>query len=182
MRWTVGAKLLLGGELTGCEAFSRMPPSEALGSVSEEGFQQKPDSLRRVRVHKTRHTASPAGDAQNAVLDRKIAELIPGIAELSVSAKSQKGALKTASSVRQRQQDRDEVARAQAAELASIFDMSKPHPVDSVMPENWSQTLRPPAKKVVLSHYQAEMINYQRMHLRKNIWYYRDRLNNARWE
>jgi hypothetical protein len=27
---------------------------------------------------------------------------------------------------------------------------------------------------------QVEMINYQRMLLRKNIWYYRDRMNNAR--
>jgi hypothetical protein len=33
---------------------------------------------------------------------------------------------------------------------------------------------------VQLSHYQAEMINYQRMLLRKNIWYYRDRMNNPR--
>mmetsp|Transcript_2994 Transcript_2994/g.7392 ORF Transcript_2994/g.7392 Transcript_2994/m.7392 type:complete len:250 (-) Transcript_2994:586-1335(-) len=160
-----------------------MPPSEASGSGSDEGLEQQPNSIRKIRVHKFRQTAPPAGAndaAHNAMIDRKIAELIPGIADLSVSEGAQKGALKVASSIRQKQQQRDEVARAQAAEMAHIFDMSRPHALDNAKPENWSQTLRPPPRRVVLSSYQAEMINYQRMHLRKNIWYYRDRLNNAR--
>jgi len=68
------------------------------------------------------------------------------------------------------------------AEMAHTYDMGVPHPLDSKWEGSkpWAQTFRPMPKKVQLSHYQTEMINYQRMLLRKNIWYYRDRMNNAR--
>lgn len=166
-----------------------MAPTEASGSDVFDDSVAQQNTVRKVRIHKLRPATAPSAAgapsdaARDAAIDRKIAELIPGLAELSVSESAQSGALKVASSVRKTQQAKDEVSRAQAAEMASIFDMSKPHPLDNAKPDPskaWSQTLRPPAKRIVLSHYQAEMINYQRMHLRKNIWYYRDRLNNAR--
>jgi len=76
---------------------------------------------------------------------------------------------------------REKARRDDLAEMAHIYDMGVPHAVDKFDPSKpWSQSLRPPPRKIQLSQYQTEMINYQRMLLRKNIWYYRDRMNNAR--
>lgn len=108
-------------------------------------------------------------------MDRRIAQLIPALAELSVGEAE---TLTTATEVRRRAQAREEERRSEIMELGTIFDMSKPNPVDTQLPaEPWTQTLRPRVRKVVLSPYQYEMINYQRMLTRKNIWYYRDRMN-----
>lgn len=52
-----------------------------------------------------------------------------------------------------------------------------PPPARLPSARSWQQRLRPAASGVELSHYDYEMVNYQRMLLRKNIWYYRDRLS-----
>lgn len=145
---------------------------------------EEPVAFRKVRVHKKVHAASSlqgqAAQERDAEMDKRIAELIPGLADLSVSAPSQQ-ALQSAASVRASITSREEARRKEAAELANIFDMSVHNPVDKADPSKpWVQKFRPPPKRVVLSHYQYEMINYQRMLLRKNIWYYRDRMNNPR--
>lgn len=149
-------------------------------SESEEG--QKPVAMRKIRVHKIR---PPSADAKlsatelaqrNDAMDRRIAELIPGLADLSVSVSG--AAMGTAAEVRRREMAKAEAHKAELLELGSIYDMSKPHPVEAELPPaDWQQMLRPRVKKVVLSPYQYEMINYQRMLLRKNIYYYRDRMS-----
>ena len=69
-------------------------------------------------------------------------------------------------------------AKSDAKELSNLFDMSVPLALDTPAPDAvWNDTKRPNPRKIVLSPYQYEMINYQRMLLRKNIWYYRDRMN-----
>ncbi len=165
--------------------------------------QQPPVLMRKVRVHKLRPGGGGAADPlamletpeeRNADMDRRIAELIPGLADLSISAPGAPppaSALRAAASVREAVTKREDARRAQLSELATIFDMSVPNPVDQPpvasssaaggTQQQWSQKLRPPPKRVVLSHYELEMINYQRMLLRRNVWYYRDRLNNPRW-
>lgn len=137
------------------------------------------DRLRKVRIHKApKGAAASKGQEPNAaaeqrsaeLMERRIAELIPGVAEVAVSGSSGRGQGSSS----------NDAKRSQLTELASIFDMSVNNPVDDERPSQWSQTLRPQPKKIMLSHYQHEMINYQRMLLRKNVWYYRDRMNNAR--
>mmetsp|Transcript_11352 Transcript_11352/g.19868 ORF Transcript_11352/g.19868 Transcript_11352/m.19868 type:complete len:248 (-) Transcript_11352:471-1214(-) len=150
-----------------------------------------PVPVRKVRVHKLRPPSKsaptdtegqPSQAERDADVERRIAELIPGIAELSVSNAAQANAQRGAAEVRQRMQDREAALREEVKELQTVYDMSVPHPVDfqTSSAQNWSQTLRPPPKRIQLSHYQLEMINYQRMLLRKNIWYYRDRMNISR--
>lgn len=63
---------------------------------------------------------------------------------------------------------------AELLELDDIYDFSRANPVDTQQPKGtWKHELKPAAKKIVLSPYQYELINYQRMLMRKNIWYYR---------
>ncbi len=143
-------------------------------------------SVRKIRVHKrvqSSQQSESAPDArQNADIERRIAELIPGIADVSVSGPSS-STMAAAAAVRSSVSAKDATRRRELSELASIFDMSVPNPIDDVRPDPskpWVQKLRPEPRRISLSHYQVEMINYQRMLLRKNIWYYRDRLNNPR--
>jgi hypothetical protein len=78
--------------------------------------------------------------------------------------------------VRLRRLAEEQARAAELLELDDIYDFSRPNDVDSLAPgarAGWSQGLKPRASKIVLSPYQYEMINYQRMLLRKNIWYYR---------
>ena len=151
--------------------------------------------LRKIRLHKPAPAVSDVKLSKedeakrNALIDRKIAELIPGIAEVSVSEGALAKSMKTAAAIREEQLSkerarlvqREATRMAELEELEHVYDMGVQLPCDDERPGGiWKQTLRPEPKKVVISHYQAEMINYQRMHLRKNIWYYRDRMNVAR--
>ena len=164
---------------------------EPSSSYADDGVGDKP-IVRKIRIHKVRPSAAAASDTlkhdkedeeRNAAMDRRIAELIPGIAELSVSsgAINMKGAVSIAADIRKKQLSREEAHRAEVVELASIFDMSQPNKADGEAPpegvEAWSQELRPRVRRVQLSPYQYEMINYQRMLMRKNTWYYRDRMS-----
>lgn len=124
--------------------------------------------VRRIRIHKVKPSSKldigVSEKERNASLDRSIAELIPGIADLSVSAASIIGPSSTATEIRKKQLSREEAHRAEITELGSIFDMSRPNPVDNEVHEGpWSQELRPRVRRVQLSPYQYEMINYQRM-------------------
>jgi len=134
-------------------------------------------------VHKIRPKApsnlQPAhSDSMNEAIDRRIAEIIPGIADLSLSPDAAASAQQTARQIRiQRLQSQQQHAN-ELLELESIYDMSLRHPVDLERPAGvWQQDIRPNPRRIVLSSYQAEMINYQRMLMRKNIWYYRDRMS-----
>ncbi|KIZ05804.1 hypothetical protein MNEG_2158 [Monoraphidium neglectum] len=138
------------------------------------------DIIRKVRVRKLRGQPSPAQqspDVQDA-MDRRIAEIIPGLAELSVSGSDRDGTLSAARAVRQQRLQRELRLADELRELRDIYDFSVPNPVDDQAPSGpWKQQLRAKPRKIVLSPYQYEMINYQRMLLRKNIWYYRDRMS-----
>lgn len=141
--------------------------------------------VRKVRVHKIKSSSGSgseiADEKRNAGIDRRIAELIPGLADVSVSEQAMEGSVNAARDIRLRKQAREEQMKADTKELQQIYDFSKSNPVDKVPedhdPATWQQALRPKPRKVELSSYQAEMINYQRMLLRKNIWYYRDRMS-----
>mmetsp|Transcript_32324 Transcript_32324/g.71510 ORF Transcript_32324/g.71510 Transcript_32324/m.71510 type:complete len:247 (+) Transcript_32324:119-859(+) len=153
--------------------------SEPGSNFSEDGDKPK---FRKIRIHKMRPASADATPFSNKskteAMDRQIAELIPGIADLSLTEQTVTGSLRSASDVRKQKLSREEAHRAELMELSSIYDMSIPNPVENQMPnEPWSQQLRPRVRKIVLSPYQYEMINYQRMLTRKNIWYYRDRMN-----
>lgn len=75
-------------------------------------------------------------------------------------------------------QTQQSMAQAEARELNTVLDMSVPHPLDNAPPPTpWTGEMRPTPRSIKLSPYQYEMINYQRMLMRKNIWYYRDRMN-----
>lgn len=81
-----------------------------------------------------------------------------------------------ASEVVQAHTSREAARRKEVQEFATIYDMQRPHPGDYARkPEGWQQKLRPEPRGLELSQYEREMINYQRMFLRRNIWYYRDR-------
>lgn len=151
--------------------------SAEAGPSSEGGV----DVVRKVRVHKLRAPPSQklqqSQSAQEA-MDRRIAEIIPGLAELSVSGADREAAISTASAVRQQQLQRELKLADELRELRDIYDFSVRNDVDGQLPKGpWKQQLRPKPRKIVLSPYQYEMINYQRMLLRKNIWYYRDRMS-----
>jgi len=141
-------------------------------------------TTRRVKVHKKKRTTpgrQPTPEEQEGLhhqMDKRIAEIIPAMASLSTSAapEVQQGVVDTARELRQQRLRAEEVAELQ--ELDAVFDMGTPNPVDFELPAGpFEQKLRPRPRKIVLSPYQYEMINYQRMHLRNNIWYYRDRLS-----
>eukprot|EP00879_Flechtneria_rotunda_P023739 GHRR01025131.1.p1 GENE.GHRR01025131.1~~GHRR01025131.1.p1 ORF type:complete len:206 (+),score=51.64 GHRR01025131.1:109-726(+) len=139
------------------------------------------ESHRKVRVHKRNKApmiisqSSKTADA----MDRRISEIIPNLADLSLSDSVRSGTLQAAQEKRlQWQKQQQAAAREDNLELDRIYDFSQPHPVDNLRPDGpWEQKLKPRARKIVLSPYQYEMINYQRMLLRKNIWYYRDRMS-----
>ncbi|PNH08959.1 hypothetical protein TSOC_004472 [Tetrabaena socialis] len=151
--------------------------------MSESAGADGQTATRRVRLHKVMRPLDESGAASrqnedfSRHLDQRIAEILPSIADLPIAlpASSSRG---TELEVRRLQSPKHELAQAEALELADLFDMSVPHPLDNAAPSTpWTGALRPVPRKVVLSHYQYEMINYQRMLLRKNIWYYRDRMN-----
>jgi hypothetical protein len=147
-----------------------MPPELGSDSGSE--------TLRKVRVHKVRSSKqSPlAGMSQSsaAAMDQRISEIIPGLADLSLSSSALAGARQTAQEIRLQRLKQEQQQAAELLELDDIYDFSRPNPVDNQRPQGtWTQKLKPPARKIVLSPYQYEMINYQRMLMRKNIWYYR---------
>jgi hypothetical protein len=66
--------------------------------------------VRKVRVHKVTRQAPIVGDAgdgapgpsSSAAMDRSIAELIPGLAELNLSSSDRAASLRAASSARER--------------------------------------------------------------------------------
>ena len=143
---------------------------------SEDGSE-----LRKIRVHKVRGKA-PAPFVQSGkvaeAMDRRIAEIIPGLADLSLPDQFTEGARQTAKDIRMEKLRKEQELANELLELRDIYDMGKRHPVDFQKPAGpWQQELRPKPRKIVLSPYQYEMVNYQRMLLRKNIWYYRDRMN-----
>lgn len=166
-------------------------------AVSQQQPREEPRELkwRKVRLHKivkpvlTGEDASSSAsrnkeDAERtAAMDRRIAELIPGLADLNVSSANASApkAMQIASEIRAKQlARRQEAHRAESVELANIYDMSLPNPVETTKippPGEWEQELRPRVRKVNLSSYQFEMINYQRMILKRNVWYYRDRMS-----
>ncbi|EFJ44293.1 hypothetical protein VOLCADRAFT_106447 [Volvox carteri f. nagariensis] len=141
---------------------------------------------RKIRLHKVMRPLDETGADRTQVdfqqhMERRIAEILPSIADLPVPLQSSMpSALADARAVelRRLQDTKQELALSEAQELATLFDMSKPHPLDNAPPTTpWTGALRPVPRKIVLSPYQYEMINYQRMLMRKNIWYYRDRMN-----
>eukprot|EP00955_Chlamydomonas_euryale_P094640 364873-Chlamydomonas_euryale.AAC.7 len=150
----------------------------ASGSGSGPADDGAAPRVRKIRLRKIRPGAQeqPAlGGAEaaerDAAVDRRIAELIPGLADLSVGASSS-AQLDAAASVRKKIMSREQAHREEMLELGSIYDMSRPHPCEGERPPGgeWSQGMRPRVRKVQLSPYQYEMINYQRMLMRKNIW------------
>ncbi|GFR45615.1 hypothetical protein Agub_g7022 [Astrephomene gubernaculifera] len=141
---------------------------------------------RRIRLHKVMRPLDESGTGRsqeeyNQHMDRRIAEILPAIADLPIPGPSAGLSLPEESralELRRLRSAKHEIAQAEALELATLFDMSMPHQLDNAPPLTpWTGALRPVPRKIVLSPYQYEMINYQRMLLRKNIWYYRDRLN-----
>ncbi|GLI59296.1 hypothetical protein VaNZ11_001149 [Volvox africanus] len=141
---------------------------------------------RKIRLHKVMRPLEVDGTGRsqadfNEHIERRIAEILPSIADLPVILKNTIPSLPSdgrALELRRLQNTQQEVAFSEAQELARLFDMSKPHPLDNAPPPTpWAGALRPVPRKIVLSPYQYEMINYQRMLMRKNIWYYRDRMN-----
>jgi hypothetical protein len=143
------------------------------GPSSEGGV----DVVRKVRVHKLRGKPSEQlqqSPALQQAMDRRIAEIIPGLAELSVSGEDRDAALGTARALRTQQMQRELALADELRELSTIYDLSVPNAVDGALPKGpWKPVPRNKPRKIVLSPYQYEMINYQRMLLRKNIWYYR---------
>jgi hypothetical protein len=142
---------------------------------SEEGGV---DVVKRVRVRKLRSSTDSgngaADEARAAAMDRRIAEIIPGIADISISNDSVAGSMSTAREIRRVHMRREQEHAEELRELSSIYDMRIRHPMDDARPSGpWQQEIRPKPRRIVLSQYQYEMINYQRMLLRKNIWYYR---------
>jgi hypothetical protein len=134
------------------------------------------EAVRKVRVHKVSKQSPLAGMSQSsaAALDHRISEIIPGLADLSLSKADMAAARDTAREVRLQRLKQQQEQAAELLELDDIYDFRTPNPVDTQLPrETWTPKEKPAAKKIVLSPYQYEMINYQRMLMRKNIWYYR---------
>jgi len=151
-------------------------PKPIPGSESEAS-----EGYRKVRVHKVRSKA-PIAISQSSktaqAMDQRISEIIPAIADLNLSDPALAGSRETAKQIRMQRLKQEQEVAAELLELGDIYDFSREHPVDSQRPEGpWTQKLKPKAKKIVLSPYQYEMINYQRMLLRKNIWYYRSEVD-----
>eukprot|EP00878_Enallax_costatus_P011492 GHUV01011996.1.p1 GENE.GHUV01011996.1~~GHUV01011996.1.p1 ORF type:complete len:161 (+),score=36.73 GHUV01011996.1:199-681(+) len=135
------------------------------------------ESYRKVRVHKVRSKAPMAISQSSktaAAMDNRISEILPNLADLSLSDPAMAGARETAREIRMQRLKQEQQIAQELLELEDIYDFSKRHPVDNKLPDGpWSQKLKPRARQIKLSPYQYEMINYQRMLMRKNIWYYR---------
>jgi hypothetical protein len=144
---------------------------------------------RRVKVHKVRRApstaaaaagaASSAEDDNNADVGR-LAALVPALADLALAPGSAdaRAARDSAAQARRARLAREQAHAQELRELRDIYDMAAPNSVDrEPHPDGaqWTQELKPLPRRIKLSRYQAEMINYQRMLMRKNIWYYRDR-------
>lgn len=168
-----------------------MPASASPTSSGTDTQQGLP--FKKVRIHKVKGKRPTADSGYDDLLDRRIAEIVPGLADLSLADTKAMTteSRKTAKDVReafnrkfesvQRQQRKEAQIIAENLELKEIFDFTKPHPVDNLPPpEGWVQKQRPTPKKVRLSWYQQNMVQYLRFLQSKNIWYYRDRMNVAR--
>jgi len=141
------------------------------------------NDYRRVKVHKLRRVPRD-GASSSALTDdgatAVLAGLVPALADLSLAAggADARGALDAAAAARRARLAREQAHAEELVELRDVYDMSKPSPVDREPHpdgEGWKQEVKPTPTRVKISRYQAEMINYQRMLMRKNIWYYRDR-------
>lgn len=150
-------------------------------NMSHGSFPEPSRNVARVIVHKNFGSPNPnIQDEQefNRNVDKRIAQILPSIADVAVNEQTLKGAEEYAKELRLTKFRREQAFRTELRELEDIYDMSVPNAADMAVHDGpWEQKLRPVPRKVVLSHYQHEMINYQRMLLRKNIWYYRDRMS-----
>lgn len=172
-----------GGGAGGAPSSSR----PASGSIPPNDGQD----YRRVKVHKVRRapsaaaaaagaSTSPGADASGDADDRRLAALVPALADLALAPGSAdaRDARDAAAAARRARLARDQAHAEELRELRDVYDMSKPNSVDrEPHPDGseWRQELKPLPRRIRLSRYQAEMINYQRMIMRKNVWYYRDR-------
>lgn len=151
------------------------------GVGTEDGSSE---SFRKVRVHKVRSKApSPIQQSSKtaASMDKRISEILPNLADLSLSDPAMSGARETAREIRMQRLKQEQQVAQELLELEDIYDFSKRHPVDYKRPEvPFTQKIKPRARQIRLSPYQYEMINYQRMLMRKNIYYYR--YNRSRWK
>lgn len=138
---------------------------------------------RKIRLHKAARplladdqASGSSAQAFNLQLDKHVPEIMAGIADLPI-ARPALGDAQT-EEMRRLYQTQQSMAQAEARELNTVLDMSVPHPLDNAPPPTpWTGEMRPTPRSIKLSPYQYEMINYQRMLMRKNIWYYRDRMN-----
>jgi hypothetical protein len=140
-------------------------------SSPPEAFDDGRTSTRRVKVRKVRGAARPHNEEFDRQAERRIAEIVPGLADLDISANSMEGPLRTARDIRVEKHRQQQETIDEIKELEDIYNMAKPNPVDDEpRPEGWDPKARPTPRTIRLSPYEYEMINYQRMHLRKNIW------------
>jgi hypothetical protein len=156
---------------------------------------------RRVKVHKVRRAPSAAAAAAGASSSSssaaaaaagagagapddadvgRLAALVPALAELSLApgGADARDARDSAAQARRARLAREQAHAQELRELRDVYDMAAPNPVDrEPHPDGdaWAQEIKPLPRRIKLSRYQAEMINYQRMLMRKNVWYYRDR-------
>jgi hypothetical protein len=136
-----------------------------------EAFDDSRTSTRRVKVRKVRGPGGPQGEEFASQAERRIAEIVPGLADLSISASAMEGPMRTARDIRIEKLRQQQSTIDEIRELEDIYDMAKPNPVDEEpRPEGWEPKERPTPRSVRLSPYEYEMINYQRMLMRKNIW------------
>ena len=131
-------------------------------------FDGSSTATRRVRVRKVRAAGGPQTEEFQRHAERRIAEIIPGLADLSLEPEQMDGALRTARDIRLEKLKQQQATLDEIKELEEIYDMSKPNAVDDELPpEGWEAKLRPTPRRVQLSSYEYEMINYQRMLMRK---------------
>jgi hypothetical protein len=125
------------------------------------------DAVRKVRIHKIKRqniseaisNSSARQDA--AALDRKVAELIPGIADLGLSSAGPSTQRPASAFV-----SRQKALEQELQEMADIYDLDRPNPVDVPEPaqaSTWKQTMRPTPKRIVLSQYQVLLFCSKRM-------------------
>lgn len=186
MGWFFGG----GGRRSGGGADDDPSPAAASSSpaIPLDG-----QDYRRVKVHKVRRapsaaagaaSSSNAGAAADSAADAadvgRLAALVPALADLSLApgGADARDARDSAAQARRARLAREQAHALELRELRDVYDMAAPNPVDrEPHPDGaeWKQELKPLPRRIKLSRYQAEMINYQRMLMRKNIWYYRDR-------
>ncbi len=84
-------------------------------------------------------------------MDARIAEIIPGLADLSLPSSALAESRAAAAGVRAAAAQPPGLV-AELLELDDIYDFSKPHPADTARPDGpWSQKIKPRAKRIVLS-------------------------------